>query len=149
MAYSRYIATPRDHYQDIHISPLDGLTESVRRLRSGQRGGYGCLSGACDTRFHTFDDGGYYKACTALTSESNNRNAIGRSDAQPTRLVEMREDRQIDCYSCQFKPICSSGCMATPKTDESGECAGGFTAFKLINEQMALAEQPSLIAVAG
>jgi radical SAM protein with 4Fe4S-binding SPASM domain len=149
MAYSRYIATPRDHYQDLHISPLDGLTESVRRLRSGKRGGYGCLSGACDTRFHTFDDGGYYKACTALTSESNNRNAVGVSEAQPTRLVEMREDRQLDCHSCQFKPICSSGCMATPKTDESGECAGGYSAFKLISEQMALAEQPSLIAVSG
>lgn len=148
MAYTRYVETPRDHMQDLHISPLDGLLESVRRLRRGERGGYGCLSGACDTRFHTFDEGGYYKACTALTSESNNRNAVGVAVADPDHLLAKRETRQLDCFSCQFKPICSSGCMATPRADESGECAGGYTAFRLINEQMALGEQPSLIAIA-
>lgn len=147
MAYSQYVATPRDHLQDLHISPLDGLIESVRRHRRGDRGGYGCLSGVCDTRFHTFDEAGYYKACTALTSESNNRNAVGTVTAQPGRLTELRVERQLDCLTCQFKPICSSGCMATPKTDESGECAGGYTAFKLINQQLAMSDEPSLIAV--
>lgn len=149
MAYKKYVNTPREQCQDLHISPLDGLIASVRRLRRGEHGGYGCLSGACDTRFHTFDDGGYYKACTALTSEMNNQNSVGVAVAAPEFLVEQREVRQLDCLSCQFKPICSSGCMATPRADESGECAGGYTAFRLISEQLALDEEPSLIAVGG
>ena len=149
VAYMRFIREERAGLQPINISPLDGLIDSVHRLRNGKAGGYGCLSGKCDTRFHTFDQTGYYSACTALTSEVSNRNAVGGSVVEATVLVEVRQERQISCQDCRYKPICSSGCMATPKTDESGECAGGFQAFKLLNACIASAESPSLIAVAG
>lgn len=149
VAYMRYSREERDGRQPINISPLDGLIDSVKRLRNGEIGGYGCLSGKCDTRFHTFDQAGYYSACTALTSEVSNRNAVGAAVVEATRLAEARQVRQLSCSNCQFKPICSSGCMATPKTDESGECAGGFQAFKLLSACIASTESPSLIAVAG
>lgn len=149
MAYLRFASEEREGVQPINISPLDGLINTVRDLRSGKAGGYGCLSGKCDTRFHTFDQTGYYAACTALTSESNNRNAIGAAVVEVTDLVAQRVDRQRSCVDCRFKPICSSGCMATPKTDESGECAGGYQAFRLLNDCLASVEMPGLIAVAG
>lgn len=149
VAYMRFVREERAGLQPINISPLDGLIDSVSRLREGKAGGYGCLSGKCDTRFHTFDQKGYYSACTALTSEVSNRNSIGVAVVEPTALVHARHERQESCFDCRFKPICSSGCMATPKTDESGECAGGFQAFKLLNACLAAAETPSLIAVAG
>lgn len=149
MLYMRYVNAPRDGIQPLNISPLDGLIGSVKRLRSGEAGGYGCLSGACDTRFHTFDQTGYYSACTALTSENNNRNAVGVAVVEATDLVRVRVERQVSCLDCKFKPICSSGCMATPKTDESGECAGGYLAFKALNDCLATNDSPFLIAVSG
>lgn len=148
-AYIQFKNEIRSSIQPINISPLDGLIESVKRLRTGEAGGYGCLSGKCDTRFHTFDESGYYSACTALTSELSNRNAVGEAVVKVDDLVSERVERQISCFDCRYKPICSSGCMATPKTDESGECAGGFQAFNLLNNCLASAEKPSLIAVAG
>ncbi|NVL48623.1 radical SAM protein [Pseudomonas syringae pv. actinidiae] len=149
VAYMRFVREQRAGVQPINISPLDGLIDSVQRLRNGKAGGYGCLSGKCDTRFHTFDQTGYHAACTALTSEVANKNAIGVAVVDATDLVEARQARQLSCQDCRYKPICSSGCMATPKTDESGECAGGFLTFKLLNACMASVEAPSLIAVAG
>lgn len=149
VAYMRFVREVRAGLQPLNISPLDGLIDSVQRLRGGKAGGYGCLSGKCDTRFHTFDQTGYYSACTALTSEVSNRNAVGVAVVEAHGLTEARQDRQKSCFDCQFKPICSSGCMATPKTDESGECAGGYQAFKLLNACLAAAQNPSLIAVAG
>ncbi|MBP5948118.1 radical SAM protein [Pseudomonas sp. P9(2020)] len=149
VSYMRFVKEERQGRQPINISPLDGLIDSVRRLRAGMTGGYGCLSGKCDTRFHTFDQTGYYSACTALTSEVSNRNAVGVAVVEATDLVAARTDRQVSCHDCRFKPVCSSGCMATPKTDESGECAGGFQAFKLLNDCLASSEQSGLIAVAG
>jgi radical SAM protein with 4Fe4S-binding SPASM domain len=149
MAYQRYVARPRSVEQPLHISPLDGLIDSVKRLRVGGAGGYGCLSGTCDTRFHTFDQDGYYSACTALTSEISNKNSVGVAVVDPTKLVEVREDRQRDCQACRFKPICSSGCIATPRLDDSGECSGGFLAFKVLNDHLASLEVAGLIAVAG
>lgn len=113
------------------------------------RGGYGCLSGACDTRFHTFDQNGYYSACTALTSERDNRNAVGVTVVEHTQLEAAREERQMDCSTCQYKPICSSGCMATPRMDESQECAGGYMTFRLLNDHIATRDNPGLIAIAG
>lgn len=149
VAYMRFVREERSVKQPLNISPLDGLIDSVSRLRAGKAGGYGCLSGKCDTRFHTFDQTGYYAACTALTSEVSNRNAVGAAVVETTGLSETRQVRQMSCLDCRFKPICSSGCMATPKTDESGECSGGYQAFKLLNACLASAESPSLIAVAG
>lgn len=149
VSYRRFIQEARSEKQPLNISPLDGLIDSVRRLRAGQAGGYGCLSGACDSRFHTIDGTTYYAACTALTSEISNSKAVGAAVVDVGDLVSEREVRQESCFGCRYKPICSSGCMATPKTDESGECAGGFIAFKLLNEMLATEETSSLIAVAG
>ncbi|WP_151883353.1 radical SAM protein [Pseudomonas putida] len=149
MAYSRFMTQQREGRQELNISPLDGLIASVERLRRGERGGYGCLSGACDTRFHTFDQNGYYSACTALTSERDNRNAVGVTVVEHTQLETAREERQMDCSTCQFKPICSSGCMATPRMDESQECAGGYMTFRLLNDHIATRDNPGLIAIAG
>ncbi|ELT4566860.1 radical SAM protein, partial [Pseudomonas aeruginosa] len=149
MAYSRFMSQQREGRQELNISPLDGLIASVERLRRGERGGYGCLSGACDTRFHTFDQNGYYSACTALTSERDNRNAVGVTVVEHTQLEAAREERQMDCSTCQYKPICSSGCMATPRMDESQECAGGYMTFRLLNDHIATRDNPGLIAIAG
>jgi radical SAM protein with 4Fe4S-binding SPASM domain len=149
MAYQRYVERPRSEEQPLHISPLDGLISSVQRLRSGGAGGYGCLSGACDTRFHTFDQTGYLSACTALTSETSNKNAVGVAVVDPTQLVKVREDRQRDCQACRFKPICSSGCIATPRVDDSGECSGGYLSFKVLNDHFASRDVPGFIAVAS
>tara|TARA_R110002124_G_scaffold128157_15_gene288688 strand:+ start:12271 stop:13389 length:1119 start_codon:yes stop_codon:yes gene_type:complete len=148
-SYIQFTKESRDGLQPINISPLDGLIESVSRLRAGQGGGYGCLSGKCDTRFHTFDESGYYSACTALTAELSNRNAIGAEIVEVNNLVEERAERQLSCFDCQFKPICSSGCMATPKTDHSGECSGGYQAFRLLSNCLASVGDSKLIAVAG
>lgn len=150
VAYLRFQDEERSTLQPLNVSPLDGLIESVKQLRSGKaEGGYGCLSGACDSRFHTFDQTGYYSACTALTSESNNRNSVGEAIVDTSSLVEQREIRQLSCTDCRYKPICSSGCMATPKIDESNECAGGYLAFKLLNGCLASREEPRLIAITG
>lgn len=52
MAYSRFMSQQREGRQELNISPLDGLIASVERLRRGERGGYGCLSG--DKRWNEF-----------------------------------------------------------------------------------------------
>lgn len=130
-AYHIYQKRERDTEQPLNISPFDGLFESVDRLINGGKGGYGCLSGSCDSRFHTIDSSGYKKGCTALTSEYDNKN----SGETVIRIVDFkiaRKIRQIDCFTCQFKSICSSGCLATDKIDESGECSGGKGIFETI-----------------
>lgn len=119
----------------VSISPLDGLNESVERLISGKAGGYGCLSGGCDSNFHTFDANGYKKGCTAINSEYDNSKSFLGEGVQVIQFFDLkqsRNERQVDCYSCEFKPICSSGCLATPKTDHSGECSGSFKLFSEI-----------------
>lgn len=127
-AYDIYSKKPRSGMQPFNLSPLDGMNESVERLKNGEAGGYGCLSGSCDTRFHTIDANGYKAGCTALNSESDNKN----SDVNIVKFHDFRIERkmrQVDCASCMFKPICSSGCLASEKMDESGECSGGFKLF--------------------
>lgn len=112
------------------ISPFDGLMKSVDDLRVGNLGGYGCWSGACDTTFHTIDSNGYKRGCTAVTSEIDNPRA--HEHLMIGDLVAARAERQWDCKTCRFRPICSSGCMATMMDDGSGECAGGSRLFAAI-----------------
>lgn len=129
-AYADYIASARSPDQEpIRLSPFDGLFESVQRLKQGLSGGSGCLSGVCDTRFHTFDSNGYKRGCTAITSEFDNKNA-GVQVIQIMDLKFARKLRQQSCEGCRYKPICSSGCMASDKWDDSGECSGGSLLFK-------------------
>ncbi|MFK4132053.1 radical SAM protein [Pseudomonas luteola] len=116
----------------IHISPFDGIRDSLVRLKNGGVGGYGCLSGACDTRFHTYDANGYKKGCTALTSEYDNKNANKESVVLFSDFAVARKIRQLDCRSCDFKKICSSGCLASDKFDESKECSGARGLFEAI-----------------
>lgn len=133
-AYKIYSDKERSSRQSFNLSPLDGMSESVDRLLKGESGGYGCLSGSCDTRFHTIDASGYKSGCTALNSESDNKNS---GDVYVIKFFDFkasRKLRQVDCASCEFKPICSSGCLASEKSDESNECSGGFGLFKTIKE---------------
>ena len=127
--YKIYCNKPRKSNQPFNLSPLDGMNESVERLLNGESGGYGCLSGACDTRFHTIDANGYKGGCTALNSESDNKSVAGGQVVKFFDFRAQRKIRQVDCASCQFKPICSSGCLASDKMDESLECSGGYKLF--------------------
>lgn len=137
-AYQVYLRNPRNRERKVQVSPFDGLFESVRRLHRGESGGYGCLSGVCDSRFHTIDANGYKFGCTAINSESDNKNAkINGVQVINTDMLGLkRKVRQADCMNCQFKSICSSGCMATEKMDDSMECSGGFGLFKEIDRLM-------------
>lgn len=128
-SYHIYSNRPRSGKQPFNLSPLDGMNQSIERLLNGQSGGYGCLSGACDTRFHTIDANGYKSGCTALNSESDNKSASGAQIIQFFDFRAQRKLRQADCLNCQFKPICSSGCLASDKMDDSGECSGGYKLF--------------------
>lgn len=130
-AYKIYKNTPRQSKMPLNISPFDGLEQSIDRLRSGEVGGYGCLSGVCDTRFHTIDSNGYKFGCTAINSEIDNRNS-GSNILKIYSLKNERKLRTVDCNACKFKPICSSGCMASEKIDDSGECSGAFKLFEKI-----------------
>jgi radical SAM protein with 4Fe4S-binding SPASM domain len=113
----------------LNLSPFDGLMASVREMGEG-RGGYGCWSGGCDTRFHTIDSSGYKRGCTALTSESDNK-AANESLNFPLGFEEERRIRQIvDCSTCDFRSVCSSGCLALSMDDGSGECSGGRKLFE-------------------
>ncbi|SOC27085.1 radical SAM protein [Thalassospira xiamenensis] len=115
----------------LSLSPFDGLLKSTDELRRGEAKGYGCWSGNCDTRFHTIDADGYKRGCTALTSEDGNSRATAKLALDKDNLVEERKLRRIvDCHACEFRKICSSGCMAISMDDGSGECAGGYSLFK-------------------
>lgn len=121
------------HRETIRISPFDGLDESIGRLQRGEAGGYGCLSGACDSRYHTIDSNGYKKGCTALTSEFDNKRVS--SEVQVIKFFDLEEERsvrQLSCEGCRYKPICSSGCLATDKFDYSNECSGSKKLFETI-----------------
>lgn len=133
-AYAIYSNKTRQGIQEFNLSPFDGINESVDRLLAGLSGGYGCLSGSCDTRFHTFDASGYKSGCTALNSEDDNKNSSEVQVVQFFDFKAVRKLRQVDCASCEFKPICSSGCLASEKMDVSGECSGGFGLFSTIKE---------------
>lgn len=123
--------------QNLHISPFDGLLESVRHMDSASS--YGCHSGHCDSRFHTFDAEGYKFGCTALNSTQDIQEKVIRIiDPKNNSFSSARKLRQGECENCEFKIICSSGCMATDVEDGSGECSGGkilFNALKSIVER--------------
>lgn len=116
-------------------------------IMSFKNQGYGCWSGQCDTRFHTIDSNGYKHGCTALTSEQDNKNKDlatslsgkkiiwlgGNANQQKENIITTRKKRQDACQTCDFLSICSSGCLAVEKWDESGECSGGKTLFETIN----------------
>lgn len=109
--------------------------------------GYGCWSGQCDTKFHTIDSNGYKHGCTALTSEQDNSNRelkkeltgkkiiwLGSSQVeQKHNILETRKNRQEACLSCNYLKICSSGCLAVEKFDESMECSGAKKLFETID----------------
>lgn len=121
----------------IALSPFDGLEISVKNLNESTTG-YGCWSGTCDTHFHTIDANGYKAGCTALTSEEDNPRHQGEVVIQFVKnhkdFVLAREKRQAPCESCTFRPICNTGCLATEKMDESGECSGAYKLFDTIKK---------------
>lgn len=131
-----YVSWSRNTGKFLSISPLDGLFASVDRLLAGQAGGYGCLSGVCDTHFHTIDETGYRRGCTAITSEEPDNKR-----AKVIKIVKIEQDRQIrrwNCVSCKYKVICSAGCLASDMDDGSGECAGGSRLFQSVEMMRAI-----------
>ncbi len=113
------------------LSPFDGLFHAVGSLRTTSPMGHGCWSGRCDTRFHTFDANGYRAGCTALTAEDP---VPGVIHIDVDAWARQRERRQAPCATCRYRPVCSSGCMASPYLDASGECAGGRRLFEAIDK---------------
>lgn len=120
---------------------------NVWDILSFKNQGYGCWSGQCDTKFHTIDSNGYKHGCTALTSEQDNSNKelkkamegkkiiwLGSSSKeQKDNILQTRKNRQDACLECDYLRICSSGCLAVEKFDESMECSGAKTLFKTID----------------
>jgi radical SAM protein with 4Fe4S-binding SPASM domain len=129
-----------------HEQIVKETNPNVWDMLSFKNQGYGCWSGQCDTRFHTIDSNGYKHGCTALTSEQDNKNKdlaknlsgkkiiwLGNTpQEQKQNIIEVRSSRQDSCQSCEFLKICSSGCLAVEKWDQSGECSGAKTLFKTI-----------------
>lgn len=110
----------------LRLSPFDGLLDSADSLLKGAPKASGCLSGACDTTFHTVDSSGYKRGCTALTSEMDNKRADKDKALRIANPSEARAERQVfNCFSCEFRSICKSGCLAIDFDDGSGECSGG------------------------
>ncbi|PSV01174.1 radical SAM protein [Photobacterium kishitanii] len=117
------------------ISPIVTREADIKALRNGavERISTGCLSGECDTRFHTIDGSGYKFGCSALTSEYDNVNATSSLTLITVEdIAEARSVRVQSCDGCKYKPICSSGCLASVKFDGSGECSGGKMFFSHI-----------------
>lgn len=131
-----YFIYKKNNNLDLQISPIDGITEAIIRLNNGGSGGYGCLSGACDIKYHTIDANGYKKGCTALNSELDNPSIETKSInvINIDKLKEIRKKRIIDCKDCKYIPICSCGCLLSIKTDGSDECSGGYNIFKNIDD---------------
>lgn len=140
-AYEAWNRNTIEQYGDrlLFLSPFDGLMETVEKLISGGEMGYGCWSGHCDTRFHTIDQNGYKRGCTAVTSEIDNKNANKKLILDLNHLPSEREKRQIyNCASCNFRPICSSGCLAIDFDDGSGECSGGYKFFAAMKDVVSM-----------
>lgn len=130
-AYSVWKSTRDEFDPPLMISPFDGLISSAQTLADGTaKGGYGCWSGACDTRFHTIDGTGYKRGCTALTSETDNKAARAVLDLTKGFEGVRGARRLVNCKECRFRTICSSGCLAVSMDDGSGECSGGRGLFE-------------------
>jgi len=132
-AYALWNATPAaDGGRRLSLSPFDGHLHAVRNLGTPRACGHGCWSGGCDTRYHTIDADGYKRGCTALTAEVGNSRAKENLGLNLDDLPSERTHRRIvDCVSCRFRAICSSGCLAIGMDDGSGECAGGRGLFEV------------------
>jgi radical SAM protein with 4Fe4S-binding SPASM domain len=127
-AYTAYRGASDPNTQ-LTVSPFENLIDSAGSILEGQPRKHGCWSGACDTRYHTIDAQGYKFGCTAITSEQGNRRTNQVLDLG-TNLEKKRELRTYDCHACQFRTICSSGCLALSFDDGSGECSGGSRMFQ-------------------
>lgn len=129
-AYAAWRISRADDATSLAISPFDGILASAQSLSEGSvKGGYGCWSGACDTRFHTVDGTGYKRGCTALTSEYDNCAARTSLDLTQGFEKTRRTRRLVNCNECRYRTICSSGCLAVSMDDGSGECSGGRGLF--------------------
>ena len=147
-AYSLYCQSRHDAgvYDRLHVSPLDGLLQSIGRLEAGDAGGYGGWSGSCDTKFHTIDANGYKAGCTAVTSEIDNKRAT--EILMFPDYETARKERQWDCQTCDYRKICSSGCLASLMDDGSGECSGGQKLFAAAHEVYTKQTMPAMPAAA-
>jgi len=139
------------HGQDtLSVSPFDGLERSLLSLSYGHPdGGSGCLSGKCDTSFHTIDASGYKRGCTAITSEIDNTTSEKYSSNVISffpNIDTTRQSRVKSCSECEFQPICSSGCFCSERLDSSGECSGGKILFSHLNAILKSIEKRDIIS---
>ncbi|MFS1429234.1 radical SAM protein [Vibrio splendidus] len=123
----KYYVKIKNSDVDFHASPFDGFLESVGTLGTTAPKGYGCNSGKCDTAFHTIDATGYKAGCTALTT---NEQFSSEAQVNFKGIVLRRKTKVQDCLSCEFKPICNSGCATEDTFDGSGGCNGGYLIYK-------------------
>lgn len=137
--YRAYLLWNESHPERrLALSPFDGLEREIEKLSAEEgQGGYGCWSGHCDTTFHTVDSNGYKAGCTAVTSEFDNprhntQHQVVWFGKMPNAFQQAREKRQAPCQSCEFKPICNTGCLTVEKMDESGECSGASRLFATV-----------------
>lgn len=126
----------REQGKDIFISPFDGLMGAL--ASADQEAGYGCHSGICDTRFHTFDQNGYQPGCTAINSTDEViEQIVSVYDPLDGSPIDMRRKERIEeCGSCTYKSVCNSGCLATSRHDGSGDCSGGKILFNVISSYL-------------
>lgn len=125
--YKDYKSAPSS-ISKVHISPFDDLELSIRNMFEGKSGGEGCLSGKCDSSFHTFDQNGYSNGCTALT-------ATNKNDTQIVKFIDVQNERKARinaCETCTFNKVCNSGCLKVDINDGSGECSGNRILFNAI-----------------
>lgn len=129
--YKAWQLNQSENQDKLFLSPFDGMFSSIQRINDSNTKGYGCLSGTCDTRFHTIDANGYKFGCTAVNSEVDNSQSNKKLDINLKNLTKDREKRIIfNCNLCKFRNICNTGCMAIDFDDGSGECSGGQQFFE-------------------
>lgn len=120
----------------LYVSPFDGLIDAVASLQNGVPQSYGCNSGNCDTRYHTFDASGYHRGCTALTTNEqlHKLNSPNVDTGQMISIV--RRQKVFHCEDCKFRAICNSGCVTEPTNDGSGECSGAYRLYEAIATEL-------------
>jgi radical SAM protein with 4Fe4S-binding SPASM domain len=131
-----YMHRKNEGEEAIHLSPFDGLFDTVSKLIVEKLDhGYGCWSDKCDSNFHTIDANGYKAGCTAINSEYDNRyfeKKGGEVVIHFSNIQKARQTRIDSCGECEFSSICNTGCMVVDKFDVTDECSGGSRLFAAV-----------------
>ncbi len=142
LEYAQYMSKLLKYYVriknsdlDFYASPFDGYIDSVASMDTPKPKGYGCNSGKCDTAFHTVDSNGYTSGCTALTT--NEQSSSSNNVSFNKKIIVRRKEKTLNCFDCEFKSICNSGCATEKTFDGSGGCSGGYLIYKAAKDVIA------------